>query len=130
MTLAAGTRLGPYEILASIGAGGMGEVWKARDTRFDRLVAVTTIHAAFIERFEGEARAISTLNPPHICALYDVGEHDGAGYLVMEQARGRGLLCRARSVEGVDVAQRLSPRLLSGGLPVNVIPFEASPFVR
>jgi serine/threonine protein kinase len=86
-----GDRLGPYEILAAIGAGGMGEVWKARDTRLDRIVAIKTIHGAFSERFEREARAISALNHPYICALYDVGDQDGAGYLVMEYVEGAPL---------------------------------------
>jgi eukaryotic-like serine/threonine-protein kinase len=89
--LSANARLGPYEILAPLGVGGMGEVWKARDTRLDRLVAIKTIHGAFSERFEREARAISALNHPHICALYDVGEHEGAGYLVMEYVEGAAL---------------------------------------
>src|SRR6266850_1395001 len=69
----------------------MGEVWKARDTRLDRTVAIKTIHGSFSERFEREARAISALNHPHICALYDVGEHDASGYLVMEYVEGAAL---------------------------------------
>ena len=88
MSLVIGTKLGPYEIPAPLGTGGMGEVWKARDTRLDRIVAVKTIHGAFSERFEREARAISALNHPHICALHDVGEHEGAGFLVMEYVEG------------------------------------------
>jgi eukaryotic-like serine/threonine-protein kinase len=91
LPLQAGAHVGPYEILSAIGAGGMGEVWKARDTRLDRIVAIKTIHGTFSERFEREARAISALNHPHICALYDVGEHDGAGYLVMEYVEGSPL---------------------------------------
>jgi serine/threonine protein kinase len=81
MSLASGTRLGPYEIVALIGAGGMGEVYKARDTRLDRTVAIKVLPtdvAADPERrrrFEQEARAVSALNHPHICALFDVGEH-------------------------------------------------------
>src|SRR6059036_2595956 len=80
MSVAPGTRLGPYEIVAPIGAGGMGEVYKARDTRLDRTVAVKILPAAlaadpqFRERFDREARAISQLTHPHICTLYDVGE--------------------------------------------------------
>ncbi len=73
MTLTPGTRLGPYEILEPIGAGGMGHVWKARDTRLDRIVAIKTSTAQFSERFAQEARAIAALNHPHICTLYDVG---------------------------------------------------------
>ncbi len=90
MTLSPGSRLGPYEILAPIGAGGRGEVYRVRDTRLDRSVAVKIFPAhlsdkpAAKERFEREARAISSLNHPSICQLYDVGSHDGIGYLIME----------------------------------------------
>src|SRR5437667_2705719 len=93
MTIAPGTRLGPYEIVAPIGAGGMGEVWKGRDTRLDRGVAIKVLPAEFAEnaqlkmRFEREARTISQLNHPHICTLYDVGD----GYLVMELLDGQSL---------------------------------------
>ena len=87
MALAAGTRLGPYEILSALGAGGMGEVWKARDTRLDRLVAIKAGHASFSERFEREARAIAAVNHPHVCSLYDVGPD----YLVMEYVEGESL---------------------------------------
>ena len=84
MSLTPGTRLGPYEIAAQIGVGGMGEVYKARDTRLDRMVALKMSHSEFSERFEREARAIATLNHPHICTLYDVGPN----YLVMEYLEG------------------------------------------
>src|SRR6266513_793625 len=87
MSLSAGTRLGPYEILAPIGAGGMGEVYKARDTRLDRTVAVKVSTEQFSERFEREARAIAQLNHPNICQLYDVGPN----YLVMEFIEGTSL---------------------------------------
>ena len=87
MPLSAGDRLGPYEVLAPIGAGGMGEVWKARDTRLDRTVAIKTCKVEFNERFEREARAVSALNHPHICQLYDVGPN----YLVMEFVEGSPL---------------------------------------
>jgi len=80
MPLSAGDKLGPYEILAPLGAGGMGEVWKARDTRLDRIVAIKTSKEKFSERFEREARSIAALNHPNICTLYDVG----SDYLVME----------------------------------------------
>src|SRR5947209_18989324 len=80
MPLSAGTRLGPYEILSPIGAGGMGEVYKARDTRLDRIVAIKISNENFSERFEREARAVAALNHTHICTLYDVGPD----YLVME----------------------------------------------
>lgn len=84
MPLSAGDKLGPYEILAPIGAGGMGEVWKARDTRLDRIVAVKTSSEKFSERFEREARAIAALNHPNICQIYDVGPD----YIVMEYVEG------------------------------------------
>ena len=85
--LSAGTRLGPYEIQAPIGAGGMGEVYKARDTRLNRIVAIKVSQEQFSERFEREARAVAALNHPHICQLYDVGPN----YLVMEFVEGAPL---------------------------------------
>lgn len=97
MPLSEGTRLGPYEILAPIGAGGMGEVYRARDTRLDRTVAVKVLpsHLSFSptlkQRFEREARSVSSLNHPNICALYDVGQQDGADYIVMEHLEGETL---------------------------------------
>jgi len=100
MSLIAGTRLGPYEILAPIGAGGMGEVYRARDTRLDRTVAIKILPAQFSQnaevrqRFEREARAVSSLTHPHICALYDVGHQDGTDYLVMEYLEGETLTSR------------------------------------
>jgi hypothetical protein len=87
MPLTAGERLGPYEILAPTGAGGMGEVWKARDTRLDRVVAIKVSKEKFSERFEREARAVAALNHPHICTLHDVGPN----YLVMEYVEGAPL---------------------------------------
>ncbi len=87
MPLASGTRLGPYEIVAPIGAGGMGEVYKARDTRLDRIVAIKISNERFSERFEREAHAIAALNHPNICQLYDVGPN----YLVMEFIEGQTL---------------------------------------
>src|SRR2546422_8477193 len=87
MSLSAGTRLGPHEILSLIGAGGMGEVYKARDTRLDRIVAIKVAREQFSERFEREARAVAALNHPHICQLYDVGPN----YLVMEFVEGAPL---------------------------------------
>ena len=79
MPVSVGDKLGPYEILAPIGAGGMGEVYKARDTRLDRVVAVKVSQAQFSARFEQEARAVAALNHPYICQLYDVGPN----YLVI-----------------------------------------------
>src|SRR5271155_5131925 len=87
MSVTVGDHLGPYEILAPIGAGGMGEVWKARDTRLDRIVAIKTSSQKFSERFEREARAIAALNHPNICQIYDVGPD----YLVMEFVEGAEL---------------------------------------
>src|SRR5476651_1966261 len=84
MPLSVGTRLGPYEILAPIGAGGMGDVYKARDTRLDRIVAIKVAQEQFSERFEREARAVAALNHPNICTLHDVGPN----YLVMEFIEG------------------------------------------
>ncbi len=84
MSLRAGTRLGPYEIIAPIGAGGMGEVYKARDTRLERVVAIKVSQDRFSERFEREARAVAALNHPNVCQLYDVGPN----YLVMEFVDG------------------------------------------
>ena len=111
MTLTSGTRFGPYEILAPLGAGGMGEVYRARDTRLDRTVAIKILPPHLSEdpilrqRFEREARAISSLNHPHICLLYDVGKQDGTQFLVME------------CVEGETLAKRLE----KGPLPLDLV---------
>jgi len=102
MPLSAGTRLGPYEILSPLGAGGMGEVYQARDTRLDRLVAIKILpenfanRPEFRQRFEREARAISSLSHPNICPLYDVGQQDGADFLVMEYLEGETLAQRLK----------------------------------
>jgi serine/threonine protein kinase len=107
--LTAGTTLGPYEILSALGAGGMGEVYKARDTRLDRTVAIKVLPAQlaadpqFRDRFDREARTISALEHPHICPLYDVGEQDGTSFLVM------------RYLEG----ETLQDRLVKGPLPLD-----------
>ena len=87
MPLSVGQKLGPYELLAPIGAGGMGEVWKARDTRLDRIVAIKQLKGQHTARFEQEARAIAALNHPHICQLYDIGPD----YLVLEYVEGEPL---------------------------------------
>ncbi len=108
MTLAAGKKLGPYEILAPIGAGGMGEVYKAKDTRLERTVAVKVLPSHMSaapesrQRFEREAKTISQLSHPHICALYDVGREGDTEYLVMELLEG----------------ETLSDRLAKGPLPL------------
>ena len=100
MPLPPATRLGPYEIIAAIGAGGMGEVYRARDTRLDRIVAIKVLSEHLSsnpqsrERFEREAKAISSLSHPHICPLYDVGREAGVDYLVMEHLEGETLAHR------------------------------------
>jgi hypothetical protein len=100
MALTSGTRLGPHEILSAIGAGGMGEVYRARDTRLNRIVAIKVLptHLAdrseLRERFEREARTIASLNHPHICTLFDIGQQDGIDYLVMEYLEGETLAQR------------------------------------
>jgi eukaryotic-like serine/threonine-protein kinase len=100
MALSNGTKLGPYEIQGPVGAGGMGEVYRARDTRLDRTVAIKILSAHLSDnpelrqRFEREAKSISSLNHPHICTLHDVGVQDGTSYLVMEYVEGETLLTR------------------------------------
>src|SRR5881396_4360054 len=107
MPLSVGDRLGPYEILEPIGAGGMGEVYKARDTRLARLVAVKVSREQFSERFEREARAVAALNHPNICQLYDVGPN----YLVMEFVEGSPI-ARADGVRKLlDVAVQIADGL-------------------
>jgi Tol biopolymer transport system component len=108
MTIAAGSRLGPYEIVSPLGAGGMGEVYKARDTRLDRTVAIKVLSSQLSaspelrQRFEREAKTISQLSHPHICALHDVGREGETEYLVMEYLEG----------------ETLADRLLKGPLPL------------
>src|SRR5436309_6057908 len=92
MPLTAGTKLGPYEILSPIGAGGMGEVHRARDSRLGRDVAIKVSRENFSERFEREARVIAQLNHPHICTIHDVGPN----YLVMELVEGETLAARLK----------------------------------
>jgi Tol biopolymer transport system component len=114
MQLVAGTRLGPYEIQAVIGTGGMGEVYRARDTRLDRTVAVKVLPPAlasdpqFRDRFGREARAISALDHPHVCALYDVGEENGCSFLVMQHLEGETLADRIARTARVSVAEALT----------------------
>ena len=107
MQLIPGARLGPYQIVATLGAGGMGEVYKARDRRLDRIVAIKILPAGVAddpqrqERFRREARAISSLTHAHICTLHDIGEQDGVDFLVMEYLAG----------------ETLAHRLLRGAMP-------------
>src|ERR1700730_9193908 len=97
MSLGAGTRLGPYEVLAALGAGGMGEVYKARDTRLDRVVAVKVLPASVAadperkRRFAQEARAASALNHPNIVTIHDIANDNGIDFIVMEYVRGKAL---------------------------------------
>ena len=111
MTVSPGTKLGPYEILTLIGAGGMGEVYRAKDTRLDRTVAIKILPSHLSsnpdlkQRFEREARTISNLSHPNICALYDIGHQDGTDYLVMEYLEG----------------ETLAQRLIRGSLPIEQV---------
>jgi len=111
MAILPGRRLGPYEILSAIGAGGMGEVYKARDTRLDRIVAIKVLPTHLADRpelrgrFEREAKTIASLNHPHICTLYDTGHQDDIDFLVMEY------------IEGETLAQRL----VKGALPIQQV---------
>jgi TolB-like protein/predicted Ser/Thr protein kinase len=103
----AGTQIGPYLLVSAIGAGGMGEVWKARDTRLDRIVAVKRLHGQHSARFELEARAIAALNHPQICQIYDVGPD----YLVMEYVEGEPLRGPLPPVEAVRFAMQIAEAL-------------------
>jgi Tol biopolymer transport system component len=111
MALTSGTKLGPYEIQSPLGAGGMGEVYRARDTRLDRIVAIKVLASHLSsspelkQRMEREARAISSLNHPHICHLYDIGSQDGTDFLVMEFLEG----------------ETLADRLRKGAMPLNEV---------
>jgi serine/threonine protein kinase len=102
MAILPGKTVGPYQILSAIGAGGMGEVYKARDTRLDRTVAIKVLSAHLVdradsrERFDREARTIAGLNHPHICTLFDIGQQDGINYLVMEYLEGETLAERLK----------------------------------
>ena len=97
MAIPAGFRLGPYEILSAVGSGGMGDVYRAKDTRLDRTVAIKTLRQHMVadadlrDRFEREARIIAKLNHPHICILHDVGKQGDLDYLVMEYLQGATL---------------------------------------
>src|ERR1017187_8986419 len=111
MALTSGTKLGPYEIQSPLGAGGMGEVYRARDVRLDRTVAVKVLASHLSsspelkQRMEREARAISSLNHPHICQLYGIGSHNGTDFLVMEVLEG----------------ETLAEKLRNGGLPLTEV---------
>src|SRR5246127_241909 len=121
MGLRSGTQLGPYEILSAIGAGGMGEVYRARDTRLERIVAVKILpdhlsdRAELRERFEREARTIASLNHPHICTLHDIGHQDGTDFLVMEYLEGETLAQRlTKGALGVLDLLKIAIEILDG----------------
>src|SRR5215831_1690413 len=109
MPLAVGDKLGPYEILALLGAGGMGEVWKARDTRLNRIVAIKRLKSQHTARFQQEARAIAALNHPHICQIYDIGPD----YLVLEYVEGNPLRGPLRVEEAMQLAMQIASALVS-----------------
>src|SRR5438067_4712523 len=129
MALTNGTKLGPYEIVAPLGSGGMGEVYRARDTRLGRIVAVKILpshlsdNSTLRQRFEREAKAISSLNHPHICVLHDIGNQSGTQFLVMEFLDGetlatrleRGPLPTKQALEyGIQIAEALDKAHKSG----------------
>src|SRR5689334_22692139 len=131
MSFSAGTRLGPYELVGFLRAGGMGEVYRAKDMRLARTVAIKVLPAHFAEnferraRFEREARAISSLNHPNICTLHDIGEQGGVDFLVMEYLEGETLAARvakgALPLEqvlryGVEIAGALAQAHRQGGV--------------
>src|SRR5512136_3297267 len=107
MTLAPGIKLGPYEILAPLGSGGMGEVWKARDTRLGRIVAIKKVKEQHSERFKQEARSIAALNHPYICQLHDIGPD----YLVLEYVEGKPLSSPLSEGEAVRLAIQIATAL-------------------
>src|SRR5438270_10305647 len=120
MPLTAGTHLGPYEILSLLGAGGMGEVYRAKDMRLDRTVAIKVLPTyvssdpELRERFDREARTISQMSHPHICTLHDVGHQDGVDFLVMEHLEGETLEARlARGSLPLDEALRIAAQIAS-----------------
>lgn len=121
MPLISGTKLGPYEIQSPLGAGGMGEVYRARDTRLDRTVAIKVLNSSVAcspelkQRFEREARIISRLNHPHICTLHDVGHQDGTDFLVMEYLEGETLAQRlAKGAMAVPDLLKIAIDILDG----------------
>jgi serine/threonine protein kinase len=141
MEISPGEKLGPYEIVAPLGEGGMGRVWRARDTRLNRTVAIKTSHAHFSERFHREAHATAALNHPHICALYDVGPE----YLVMEYVEGKPatgplrlpqvLEYAAQICDALDTAHRrgivhrdLKPNILVGKMGIKILDFGLAKF--
>src|SRR5712691_524105 len=120
MPLEPGTHLGPYEIISALGAGGMGEVYRARDTRLDRTVAIKILSGALAadsesrQRFEHEARVIAALNDPHICTIHDVGRHGELDYLVLEYLEGETLADRLHRSPGLPVDEALAVAIQIG----------------
>jgi eukaryotic-like serine/threonine-protein kinase len=118
MALSAGTRLGSYEILSAIDAGGMGEVYRARDTRLERTVAIKVLPSGDGElkaRFAREGRLIAGLTHPHICTLYDVGQQEGTDYLVMEYLEGHTLAARLQRAPRVGRSAEIAEGALHRG---------------
>src|SRR5947209_503176 len=135
MRLKIGSTLGPYEVLAPVGAGGMGEVYRARDQRLGRIVAIKLLSERFNDRLQREARAISALNHPNICQLYDICTENGIDFLVMEYLEGETLAARLERGrlnynEAIEIGSRIAEALdaaHSGGVvhrdlkPANVV---------
>src|SRR5262245_4564080 len=122
MPIAPGIRLGPYEVVAPLGAGGMGEVWRARDTKLDREAALKFLPPSFAEsperllRFEREAKVLASLNHPNIAAIYGFHEHDGYRFLAMELVPGEDLAERVKSgrlphSDAIDLARQIAGAL-------------------
>ena len=146
MPLTSGTKLGPYVVQSAIGAGGMGEVYRARDTRLNRDVAIKVLPASFsadpdrLQRFAQESRAAAALNHPNILSIYDIGEDRGAPYVVSELLEGESLRERLRpgalsSRKAIDYAQQIAKGLATGrsspiqtpALPMTLPPFRSRP---
>jgi eukaryotic-like serine/threonine-protein kinase len=121
LALLTGTRLGPYEVLGLVGAGGMGEVYRARDSRLGREVAIKTLPASLaddperLRRFEREARAVASLNHPHVLTVHDVGTHEGVPYVVTVRRRGRSYRRALRRRAGRLLRPRTGTRRLAAG---------------
>src|SRR5688572_26150117 len=119
MAVTPGTRLGPYQVLSKLGEGGMGEVYKATDTRLNRTVAIKVLPSHFAgdpemkDRFEREAQTVAGLSHPHICTLHDVGEQDGVNFLVMEHLEGETLAARiSRGALPLDEALKVGGEII------------------
>jgi eukaryotic-like serine/threonine-protein kinase len=122
MALTSGMKLGPYEIQSALGAGGMGEVYRARDTRLDRIVAIKVLPASFsndperLRRFEQEARSVAALNHPNILAVHDIGTYESAPYMVCELLEGETLRERMQggvlsSKKAIEIASQIAQKI-------------------